>query len=271
MIGTSHLTRYSAFGLHLLASVAVFGSLLGVAILFWYPGPLFQIDGGWEGLRIVALVDVVLGPLLTLIVFRPGKPGLKLDMGIIVAIQLAALAYGVWTVHHNRPALLVFADDLIEVVPVSLAEELDPSGDLLRRFGPERPARVALPIPAEPLAGAAYLLERVRSKTPLHLHHQDYVALTDWWPAVVDDSLDVDYYVGHRPEWQTALRLKLVKLGKPQEDLVFLPIRGRYKSGIIIADGASTEFIDFLDIPFDPALARKKRLLKDRLTIPAPD
>jgi hypothetical protein len=261
----THLTRYSAFTTHLLASIAIFAALFGVVIVAWYPAPLFQIDGGWQGLQIVALVDVVLGPLLTLIVFRPGKPGLKLDMAIIIAIQLGALAYGVWTMHHNRPAFLVFADDLIEPIPVSLAEEMDPSGQLLERFPGSYPVRVALAIPTDPVAGAEYLLEKVRSETPLHLHHQDYVPMAEWWPAVVDDSLDIDYYVSHKPEWQTQLRLKLAETGRTKDAVAFLPIKGRYKSGIIIADIDSGEFVGFLDIPFDPALARKKRLLKDRL------
>ena len=39
-------------------------------------------------------VDVVIGPLLTLIVFDPKKKHLKFDLVVIAALQLAALAYG---------------------------------------------------------------------------------------------------------------------------------------------------------------------------------
>ena len=41
-------------------------------------------------------MDVVLGPLLTLltlIVFKPGKPSLKFDMSCIVVAQLTVLLY----------------------------------------------------------------------------------------------------------------------------------------------------------------------------------
>ena len=60
----------------------------------WYPTPYFAIDGGWQVLRILAGVDVVLGPLLTFIVFKIGKPSLKFDMSCIILMQIGALIYG---------------------------------------------------------------------------------------------------------------------------------------------------------------------------------
>jgi hypothetical protein len=60
----------------------------------WYPPPYFEVDGGWRILRILAGVDVVVGPLLTLILFKPGKPGLKFDMTCIALMQIGALVYG---------------------------------------------------------------------------------------------------------------------------------------------------------------------------------
>ena len=47
-------------------------------------------------LFLVVGIDVVLGPLLTLIVFHPKKKSLIWDLAVIVAVQLGALGYGVW-------------------------------------------------------------------------------------------------------------------------------------------------------------------------------
>ena len=264
MFHASNLTRYSAFGIHLVASLAIFLSLSAVIVFMWYPGPLFQIDGGWEGLRIVAFVDVVLGPLLTLIVYRAGKPGLKIDMGIIIALQVAALGYGIITLHDNRPVLLVFADDRINAIPLSVAKEMDPSGKVLQRFS-ERPARVVVVMPSDPIESADYILERMRARKPLHLEYQDYAPMADHWPAVIDDSLDIEHYVRSNDQWQAELHAEISKLGKTPQELVFLPVEGRYKSGILMADPETGAFIGYLDIRFDAALARKKRLVRDRL------
>jgi hypothetical protein len=266
------MTRYTAFATHLLISLLVVGTLLGLSILLWYPSPLFEIDGGWQGLRIVALVDLVLGPVLTLVVFRPGKPGLRMDMAVIVSIQVAALSYGIWTLHHNRPALMVYADDVIKPIAFSVVEEIDPQGDLLRRYGDELPVRLALPIPTDPEAGSDYLLQRVFSPTPLHLHIDDYVRLSAWWPGVIADSLDITHYVQQDPAWRRQLERTIAQLQRPVEKLVFLPIEGRNKSGIIVADAASGDFVGYLDIPYVPHKARRNLTVRERLqNRPGPD
>ncbi len=105
------MSRWKAFGIHLAISLMVFFSLLGIIIALWYPGILFNVDGGWAGLKLVMGVDVILGPLLTLIVFKAGKPGLKFDLGCIAALQVACMAAGVWVVYQARPIAVVFAYD----------------------------------------------------------------------------------------------------------------------------------------------------------------
>jgi len=259
------MNRYAAFATHLLISLLVVGALFGLSILLWYPSPLFEIDGGWQGLRIVALVHLVLGPVLTLVVFRPGKPGLRMDMAIIVSIQLAALSYGIWILHHNRPALLVYADDVIKPIPFSVVEEIDPQGDVLRRYAEELPVKLALPIPTDPEAGSAYLLQRVLSPTPLHLHVDDYVRLSEWWPGVIADSLDIAHYVQQQEAWRRQLEQTIAQLQKPLDELVFLPIEGRNKSGIVVADAASGDFVGYLDIPYVPHKARRNLTVRERL------
>ncbi|MDG4553623.1 MAG: hypothetical protein P9E24_05180 [Candidatus Competibacter sp.] len=65
------MTQLHAFVIHLATSVTIFLIFLGIMFFVWYPAPYFEIDGGWKVPRILAGLDVVLGPLLTLIVFKP--------------------------------------------------------------------------------------------------------------------------------------------------------------------------------------------------------
>jgi hypothetical protein len=39
----------------------------------WYPEFLFKTDGGWNGIRLIAGIDFIIGPTLTLIVYKAGK------------------------------------------------------------------------------------------------------------------------------------------------------------------------------------------------------
>jgi hypothetical protein len=116
------MTRFRAFAIHLTASATIFLIFLGIMFFVWYPAPYFAIDGGWKVLRILAGVDVVLGPLLTLIVFKPGKPSLKFDLSCIVLLQLGALLYGGTIIYQQRPAFVVFGVDRFTSIPAAEAD-----------------------------------------------------------------------------------------------------------------------------------------------------
>lgn len=103
--------------------------LMGV----WYPPPYFHAAGAERLLLLVVAVDVTLGPLLTLIVFKRGKPGLKFDLTAIGVAQLLALVYGFHVMLLSRPVFLVAAVDRFVLVA---ANQLDPE-DLAAASHPE--------------------------------------------------------------------------------------------------------------------------------------
>lgn len=93
--------------------------LIGWLMLgLWYPHPYTDLSGGRELFLILLTVDVVCGPLLTAVIFSPIKQRNELwrDVGSVVLIQLAALAYGLHTVWEARPLFLVMEVDRFKVV-----------------------------------------------------------------------------------------------------------------------------------------------------------
>lgn len=117
------MARWQASSLHLLISIAIAVAVLALMLSLWYPGPLFDAAGGNDVLFILICVDVVIGPLITFIIFRSGKRGLKFDLAVIGALQISALAYGVHAVYLARPAFIVFVTDQFQMVS---AAQLDP-------------------------------------------------------------------------------------------------------------------------------------------------
>lgn len=98
------MNRYQAFGIHFLISLSVFVGLVILVFSYWFPGVLADVDSSWERmLLVIAGVDLVLGPILTLIVFNPAKKSLKFDLATIAVLQIAVLAYGVYSMHSTRP------------------------------------------------------------------------------------------------------------------------------------------------------------------------
>ena len=110
-----------AMGWHFAGSLLVAFMVAAVVFGVWFPYPYRQLAGGTELFFIVMGVDIVCGPLLTLVLFNPAKPKRELfvDLGMVVVLQLAALAYGMWTVHQARPLYLVHEVDRFKVIALA--------------------------------------------------------------------------------------------------------------------------------------------------------
>ncbi len=121
----SSAARASAFHFSLSILVALLTAILVFHI--WYPWPLYELVTGRELFRLVVGVDVVCGPLLTLVLWNPAKPRreLTMDLSLVAAVQIIALAYGMYTVAIARPVHLVFETDRLRVVTASEIEAAD--------------------------------------------------------------------------------------------------------------------------------------------------
>jgi len=104
--------RWQAFSIHLAISALIFLAALSVIHFIWYPGAFIQA-GGWQGIKIVAAVDLVLGPALTLLVYNKAKKSIKFDLAVIGLLQISCLTAGLIITEGQRPVLQVLVDDKI--------------------------------------------------------------------------------------------------------------------------------------------------------------
>jgi hypothetical protein len=149
--------RLKAFGLHLLGSAVALTLALGSLYLGWYRWPGWYLASMLHIVGLVVLVDLVLGPTLTLIIANPGKPRRELarDIAIIATVQLVALAYGADTLWKGRPLYYTFSVNRLEFVQASDIES-DEIALALRQnpsFAPHwysRPRWVWAPMPDDP-------------------------------------------------------------------------------------------------------------------------
>jgi hypothetical protein len=113
--------RLTAFGLHLLGSACALSLVLGGLWLGWYHWPGWFLTGVTHVLWIVPVVDLVIGPALTLIIANPAKPRRELtrDIAMIATVQLVALSYGAATLWQGRPLYYAYSSDRLELVQAS--------------------------------------------------------------------------------------------------------------------------------------------------------
>lgn len=101
-------------GLSCLIAAAVAWLVFGV----WYPAPLHELTGGRSLFLILMAVDVVCGPMLTLVLYDPTKSRFKwqVDLSLIVLVQLGAMVYGLGQVAAARPVFVAFEGDRFRIV-----------------------------------------------------------------------------------------------------------------------------------------------------------
>lgn len=129
--------RLQTFGLHLTGSACALTIVLGGLYLGWYRWPGWYLTGVLRVLLIVGVVDLALGPTLTLIIANPRKPrrALARDIAIIVAVQIVALGYGAATLWQGRPLYYTYSADRLEMaqasdidaVEIALAQNQNPA------------------------------------------------------------------------------------------------------------------------------------------------
>ncbi|MGH8158710.1 MAG: TfpX/TfpZ family type IV pilin accessory protein [Rhodanobacter sp.] len=121
------MSRWKAAAIHLLISLSVAATVATLLYTLWFPPPYFRAAGANELVPLLMGVDIVLGPLLTLVAFSPGKPWKlrRLDLSIIVALQCVAFGYGFYVVCQARPVFIVAESDRLILVTANDLSDAD--------------------------------------------------------------------------------------------------------------------------------------------------
>lgn len=125
--------KLKASAVHLSISLIIFFILAYQIYYVWYPQPYFSVDGGWQGIRIIAAVDLVLGPLITFLIFDLSKSrkAIMFDLVTIAVIQIGALVYGITTTYNQRPVAIILADEfLIPAIESDYGSQLESISEL---------------------------------------------------------------------------------------------------------------------------------------------
>lgn len=135
------LRKLKATALHLALSLMIFFPFLYLLVFKWFPGPLFFTDGGWQGLRLMLLCDVVLGPVLTFLVFNPKKTrrALAFDFSLIGLAQLGALIYGTHAVISQRPVAVAMSSGVFQAVLADAINKQEIKPEEWARLGSGKP------------------------------------------------------------------------------------------------------------------------------------
>jgi hypothetical protein len=250
--GWRYVSTQRAFLTHLALSGTVVGIACAAIFLYWYPGPYFAVKGTWSALRVLVGVDLILGPMLTLILFRPGKRGLALDMTMIALIQLSALLYGTSVIYSERPYYTVFAVDRYEVLARREVEAASVLGTAFTDKPLVGPILAFAQLPSDPQR-----LQRLIEET-LFEGKPDIDRRPEFWQplgeearsAILERAQTLSELAARQPEWQDEINALSESMGADPDAIAFVPVMGTQGPLTMIIDNESA--LPLAALPIDP-------------------
>ncbi|MGE5094461.1 MAG: TfpX/TfpZ family type IV pilin accessory protein [Betaproteobacteria bacterium] len=235
--------RWRAGAAHLVLSVLVAVAAFVAAFTLWYPGALFAHAGGLQLSLLVAGVDVTLGPLLTTIVFKPGKKGLKFDLAVIGTLQAVALAYGLNVLFEARPAYIAFVKDRFELVRADdiPAEELARGGSYasLPMTGPRF---VGVRFPTEPDEKFRIMMSGIAG-LDIQYFPKYYVPYENARADVASHVQPIARLRELNPSAASTIDGIVAASGQPEQALGFVPMRAGPRDLTVVVDAKRADII----------------------------
>lgn len=205
------MNRWKASGLHLALSILVVGGIALTALFTWFPHGLYRVANLDRLLIIMLGIDLTMGPLLTLVVYKPAKPSLKFDLAFIAVCQMAFLMYGLHTLWGGRPVFLVASDVRMTLV---FANEIS-ENDLKAAPRPEwrklswtGPVRVGVETPHDPKEKQALLAAFLERGVDVENMPRYYVDFSQAVPGMLAKSHPDPE--GSRPGGKTSRKVPLL-------------------------------------------------------------
>jgi hypothetical protein len=246
------MSRWKAAALHLTISLVIAVAAGSLIYFVWYPQPYFQVSSGSTLILLLMGVDVVVGPLLTLVVFKAGKKGLKFDLAVIAVLQIAAFCYGIHIIADARPVFVVAEVDRLVVVA---ANELDDK-DLAEAKQPEYaspswngPRLVGVSMPKAGKETLDLAISTLGGKD-LDRYPKYYVPYTQVADALLAHSRPLSALTAKGPAEASLVESFVASSGETISDLSFVPLKGRLRSYAIVL--SSKTKLPLTTLPIDP-------------------
>lgn len=240
------MSRWKAAAIH--SSISAIVALIVGGLLFgvWYPPPYFHAAGAGELILLLVGVDLCIGPLLTLIVFRQGKWGLKFDLISIGLVQSIALIYGMSVILQSRPVFLVGVVDRFVLVSANDIFDKDLAKGSEARFRTRSwsgPRLVAAVLPKD----AKELNQLTFSATPGH-DIQDmpkyYRDFSDGRHSLLVNAKPLDTLRAKRandPQALEKIRAGIRATGRAESTLRWVPVEARKSDLVMLIDAKTAE------------------------------
>jgi hypothetical protein len=237
--------RLRAGLIHLSLSAAIAAAVFFPIYFLWFPDVLFESAGGRDLFLLIVGLDVTVGPLITTLIYVPGKWGLKFDLVVIATLQSLALAFGVYVLFEARPVYIVFVKDRFELVlvnqfPPGELEKGAPGGyDRLSWSGP---TIVAVRMPDNLKERLDIMISGIAG-VDVHLYPRYYVPYDEARAEARAKGEPLQKLRDHNPGRAGEVEALVSASGRKEERLRFLPLRAGKVDLSVVIDATTGQIV----------------------------
>lgn len=237
--------RIKFFLVHIITSVIIAFLLTLLVFFIWYPSPFATAVGVTHIFLMLLVIDVILGPLLGLLVYKEGKKTLKFDLSVIILIQIAALCYGVFSIEQGRPAWLVFHADRFELVRKNdiILENIAKTQPQFQQASWAGPQFAAVKLAVSPQQRQNDMFTEVLGGISLAQQPDRYVELTQATTQIQQRALPLVELQQYNPK--TDVEKTLAKYPKAN---AWLPLKANAVDMVVLINKETASIIKIVDL-----------------------
>jgi len=252
--------KIKAAAIHFALSFFLISILVGLMIYFWFPTSIIKVSNFKEIALLIISIDLILGPLLTFIIYKKNKKGLKFDLLAIASLQLGALVFGVYNLYKVHPVYITFNVDRFTLITAEDAKPEEVTVKSLINSKISSPKLVISKLPDDINKLNDLILDTLETGVSDFEFKSEYYRPYDSGSLqdVISKSLDPNTLF-KKKESKQKLDKFINKYGKKINDYAYLPLEGTSKDAIWVLDIRTGKPIDSIAvIPWDLAKYNNK-------------
>ena len=239
--------KLKASGIHLLLSIVIISFAISLVVYFWFPDSMIKVSNFKEIALLIISIDLILGPLLTFVVYKPTKKGLKFDLSAIATLQACALTYGLFALYQAHPVYIAFNVDRFTLVSAIDAKPENAIKDEFKVSKLGSPKLVVAKIPTDLKARNELVLGIVTGQPDIELRPDLYHSYEDNISTILEKSLDPN--VIFKSEIAKEKLDKFIKRhGNSVENYAFFPLEGPARHAVLALDGITAKPIGVMSV-----------------------
>ena len=237
--------RLKFFLSHLSISFLIALLVVGLVFFIWYPSPIASAVGVTHIFLMLLAIDVIVGPVLGLLVYKEGKKTLKFDLVVIITIQISALCYGLFAIERGRPAWLVLHADRFELVRKNdiILESIDQAHPQFQQVSWIGPQFVAVKSATSTEQRQDDMFTEVLGGISIAQQPERYVEFTQAKNQIQQRALPLKELEQYNS--QTEIEKKIVKYSEAN---AWLPLKANAVDMVVLVNKEKAEVIKIVDL-----------------------